>query len=341
MKVVLSCLALPCLLFAFAIDFEDNYVREVLELSAMPRRENSSCCPAVVPTGIVSLDWLPQTDPGAPIAVIVPGLTGDSSSLFVQRVAAHLWTQHGMRVACYNPRARGGNPLATPFLYSVGYTEDLRRVIAHIHEVYPSAPICAAGYSLGSNYLAKYVGEEKEHCLLRAAVCLACPIDCLQISNSLTHSFLGKLVDPALVQSVQRVRASIEHVLKTDTRYNLQHISEAKTMAEFDDRVIAPMFDFACASDYYRNSSSGLFLSSIRTPTLFLHADNDPIVPGIYIQMDNFRSNPHIMSVMTQEGAHSMDWPDTLLRPWSASAIGHFFDLILQSAPESDFVEVD
>jgi predicted alpha/beta-fold hydrolase len=337
----------------------------------MPRRETSSCCPAVVPTGIVSLDWLDQTDPGAPVAVIVPGLTGDSSSRFVQRVAAHLWTQHGMRVACYNPRARGGNPLATPFLYSVGYTEDLRRVIAHIHEVYPSAPICAAGYSLGryiflsfllvyfsfflsfllvyfsfflsyrSNYLAKYVGEEKEHCVLRAAVCLACPVDCLQISNSLTHSLLGKIVDPALVQSVQRVRASIEHVLKTDTRYNLQHIAEAKTMAEFDDRAIAPMFDFACASDYYRHSSSGLFLSSIRTPTLFLHADNDPIVPGIYIQMDNFRSNPHIMSVMTQEGAHSMDWPDTLLRPWSASAIGHFFDLVLQSAPAPDFVEVD
>jgi predicted alpha/beta-fold hydrolase len=307
----------------------------------MPRRNESSCCPAIVPSGIISLDWLDQEDSEAPIAIIIPGLTGDSSSLFVQRIAAHLWKNHGMRVACYNPRARGGNSLSTPFLYSVGYTEDLRRAIAHVHKQYPSAPICAAGYSLGSNYLAKYVGEEKDDCILSAAVCLACPIDCLQISNSLTHSFLGKMVGPVLVQNVQRVRASIEHILKTDPRYDLQHISEAKTMHEFDDRAIAPMFDFACASDYYRRSSSGLFLSSIQTPTLFLHADNDPIIPGQYVQMDNFRHNPHLISVMTKEGAHSMDWPDTTLNPWSADAIGHFFDLVLKSKPVSDFVEVD
>jgi len=129
--------------------------------------------------------------------------------------------------------------------------------------------------------------------------------------------------------------------LSTDPRYDLKHISEAKTMAEFDDRAIAPMFDFDCASDYYRRSSSGLFLSSIRTPTLFLHAENDPILPGMYIQMDNFRKNPYILSVMTEEGGHSMDWPDTRLNPWSAAAVGQFFDFILKSKPEREYVEVD
>ena len=73
----------------------------------------------------------PLTLSTTPIALIVPGLTSSSREGYVKRVA-HTLRRRGWRVACFNPRGRGGNPVATPMLYSVGYTEDLRAVIAKI-----------------------------------------------------------------------------------------------------------------------------------------------------------------------------------------------------------------
>lgn len=127
----------------------------------------------------VSLDWCEDgnsdyTLEGAatPIVVIVPGLTGDSSSGYVRRMAAHLMKAK-RRVACYNPRGQANNALPTPLVYSVlsifyiwsyffnfgsafyrsvprrierishplaqvGFTEDLRRVVCKIHGLRPN-----------------------------------------------------------------------------------------------------------------------------------------------------------------------------------------------------------
>ena len=75
----------------------------------------------------------------------------------------------GFRVACYNPRSRGGNELQNAFLYSAGYTEDLRRIVAHIQRAFPAATLAAAGFSLGASYLSKFVAEEGERCALAGA----------------------------------------------------------------------------------------------------------------------------------------------------------------------------
>ena len=63
-------------------------------------------------------------------------------------------------------------------MYSAGYTEDLRRVVAHVRTSRPQArALTAAGYSLGASYLAKYVCEEGERCALAGAALFACMTD--------------------------------------------------------------------------------------------------------------------------------------------------------------------
>lgn len=275
----------------------------------------------------MSVDWLTveEDNKSAPIVLLVPGLTGDSSSGYIRRVANNLQSR-GFRVACFNPRGRGGNPIDTPFLYSVGYTEDLRSIITHIRKQYPDNTLFAAGFSLGSNYLAKYVAEEGDDCPLTAAACLACPVDCLSISNMLKNTFLGRTVmDPALTKSVQNLRKELEHLLKTDPRYDMDLIKKASTMHEFDGAVIAPMMEFSSASAYYRWSSAGLVLDQIRRPTLFAHAINDPIVNSSTIKLDDFAASKYLLSVMTREGGHSMDWFQQSGEPWIAEVIAEFF----------------
>ena len=133
---------------------ECQFIRQEIQLQQIRRPPGRATCPPLVPQGVVSVDWLepeglkPLVAAEAPIVVIVPGLTSSSREGYVKR-AAMRFLKEGWRVACYNPRGRGGNPVDTPMLYSVGYTEDLRAVISKIRAANPVAPMMAVGYSLG------------------------------------------------------------------------------------------------------------------------------------------------------------------------------------------------
>jgi predicted alpha/beta-fold hydrolase len=301
-----------------------NFRRQIIELEELMKEEKLQCCPPVVPAGQVSLDWAGTE--GRPIVIVVPGLTGDSSSAYVRRLVDQL-VRANFHVACFNPRGRGGNILKSPLLYSVGYTEDLRRVVALVRGSFAaSVPLFAVGFSLGSNYLAKYMGEEGAKCSLDGGVCIACPIDCTLMSYHLCASWIGKyLMDPLLLGFVQKAKEQLRPMLSKHSQIDLALVAQARNMKEFDHYAIAPMFGFSCASDYYRFSSAGLYLSRIRRPTLFLHAANDPIIPGDKISLDNFKSNPWLLSAMTAEGGHSMDFPSGLsLESWSSEVACEF-----------------
>jgi predicted alpha/beta-fold hydrolase len=168
--------------------------------------------------------------------------------------------------------------MTTPFLYSAGYTEDIRRVVAHLRAAHPAAKLFAVGFSLGSNKLAKFVGEEAQSGALDGAVCLAAPLDCLSMSNALSSRLVGRLMDPLLVRLVQDVKESHRSVLAMHPGVHLPTVDAARTMAEFDGAAIAPMMGEPSASQYYRSASAGRLLHRIATPTLIIHATNDPIV---------------------------------------------------------------
>lgn len=323
--------------------------RETIRLSALGKGEGKStrCRPDVVPEGIVSLDWVslsesetastPDDEKDAVVVVIlIPGLTGSSSSGYVRRCASHLLRHNRgacLRVAIYNPRGRGGNELLTPFLYSAGYTEDVRRVVEHVaaKTILGSTPrVFAVGYSLGSNVLAKMLGEDGDSTPLTGAVCVACPIDCLSSNNHLRNTWIGQLMDRVLVRFVHKVVKESRDVIRSSSILNLHEIESTTSMSTFDRFAVAPLMGCDNASDYYRAASSGPYLTHIRTPTLFLHAYNDPIVPGHTIRTDNFRSNPHLLGVMTREGGHSMDWPMhwNANESWSPRAINSFIEML-------------
>jgi len=314
-----------------------QYQRQELPLAELPRPVGASCCPSLVPPGLVSVDLLPHENPAGAV-VLVPGLTGSSDSGFIRRAAA-LCHQHGFEVWAYNPRGRGGNKVLSPFLYSAGYTEDLKRAIDFVASRTAGLPLFAMGYSLGSNKLAKLLGECSDQCNLTAAVCLACPVDLVSTSNALQQTWGGRLLDKVLVSFVQGVRVEHADMLGQHEHIDMEALAAAQTMAQFDHEAIAPMFEFSCASEYYRHASSGLHLSRIRVPTMFLHANNDPIIPGHCIRIDDFESNPNLLNVMTRDGGHSMDWFQGAVKPesWGCRMSLEFFKSVIaeQSAHPS------
>lgn len=62
-------------------------------------------------------------------------------------------------------------------------------------------------------------------------------------------------------------------------------LSDIRSFWEYDDRVVARLYGFQDAEDYYRQSSSRQYLKSIHVPTLIVQARDDPfmtpeILPG-------------------------------------------------------------
>jgi hypothetical protein len=67
-----------------------------------------------------------------------------------------------------------GVPITSPLMYSAGHTDDTRQALLYVAHQFPNAKLLGLGFSLGSNLLTKYLGEERHQTRIRAACVLAC-----------------------------------------------------------------------------------------------------------------------------------------------------------------------
>ena len=67
-----------------------------------------------------------------------------------------------------------GIPLTSQLFYSAGHTDDTRQALRYITHRYPNALLLGLGFSLGSNVLTRYLGEEGALSRISSACVLAC-----------------------------------------------------------------------------------------------------------------------------------------------------------------------
>lgn len=168
--------------------------------------------------GIMSLDWalparadgtIPRVsdlNPTKRTVLILPGLTGGSSEHYI-RVNVHRLNQLGWQVVVLNARGCAGTPLKTPKLFCVAYTDDLRYVVQYLSEKYQfqSEAFVGLGFSLGSNVLVKYLGEEKENAKLTAAISVGNPFDLVKCSDNFKRPLHRWTYDVVLNKSLQQL----------------------------------------------------------------------------------------------------------------------------------------
>lgn len=126
-------------------------------------------------------------------------------------------------------RGRGDVPFQSPQAYSVGYTHDLRQTIQYIHRKYPRRLLFGVGYSLGSNYLARYMGEEGRQSLLTAAVSCACPTDPLVCNVALQRR---PLINRLLAYLIKRVFLVEDTLKRFEKRFNIRKSKRAMTLRQ-------------------------------------------------------------------------------------------------------------
>ena len=106
----------------------------------------------------------------------------------------------------------------------------------------------------------------------------------------------GRYLLNKLVRSYQRKFADRQAPLDVP-------VDRIGSVYEFDDRITAPLNGFESANDYYRRCSCIGYLEGIETPTLILHATDDPLMtPDVVPETD--RLGPGVTLELCRHGGH-------------------------------------
>ncbi|XP_041419602.1 protein ABHD1 isoform X2 [Xenopus laevis] len=164
--------------------------------------------------GQLSLDWKDneessQFPDGAtrPIAIILPGLNGNSQKIYILNLAKAAM-EVGYRAVVINNRGFGGEQVLTPKTLCVGYTLDMRTVVCHLKSIYPEAPLVAVGSSLGAVILLNYLADYGASSHLQAAVSLSPLWNLFQSDISLSKPLNHWLLHKTIIQGVKKTMRS-------------------------------------------------------------------------------------------------------------------------------------
>jgi predicted alpha/beta-fold hydrolase len=103
-------------------------------------------------------------------------------------------------------------------------------------------------------------------------------------------------------------------------------IKQFKSFRDFDEHITAPLHGFVDADDYYNKCSSRNFLKGITTPTLIVHAKDDPFMHESIVP-DIDAISPNVCLEVSENGGHVGFLQGTPWRPkiWMQQRANTFF----------------
>lgn len=237
----------------------------------------------------------------APLIVLLHGLGGSVRSVYVAGLLRS-FNQAGYRAVLMHFRGASGEPNRLPRAYHSGDTGDLNDVLQHIHQREPHTKKAVVGISLGGNVLLKWLGEVGEQTLIHCATAVSVPFQ-LDLVTERINKGLSRIYQAYLLQGLRSVFWNKLDLVSTVIPLTKNDLLSLKTLRAFDERITAPLHGFKNAQAYYQEASSKQYLSAIKTPTLIIHALDDPfmtaqVIPNIH------DLSPHTTLELSRRGGH-------------------------------------
>ncbi len=251
---------------------------------------------------ITVVDWLADpadADPNSPTLIVLHGLEGSAESPYA-RLLLQAAAQRGWRAAVLHFRDCGDYRNRLPRRYHAGETNDIRFFLERLRTEGHQGPMMAAGYSLGGNVLLKYLGESGISTPLHAAAAVSVPLNLHLSADALSQGF-SKVYQRYLLK---RMKKAVSRKFDQYTAaFDWQRAMGAKTFAEFDDAVTAPLHGFTGKDEYYDRCSSAGFLKEIQRPTLIINSLDDPFNTPDAIPPENQLSDSVTLEI-SEHGGH-------------------------------------
>lgn len=235
----------------------------------------------------------------APLVVLLHGLCGTSDSQYIksQMKCCH---QIGWRSVVMQFRGAGAEPNRKMRAYHSGDTADFDYFMHILAEREPHTKKMGAGFSLGGNVLLKWLGENSTQTILSSAVAVSVPFQLNLVADRMNYGFSRLYRNHLLHNLRQQFIHKMEHNPNAEF---LQILKSCHCFWTFDEKVTAPLNGFDSVHTYYREASSKAYLASITTPTLILHALDDPFMTPAAVPMAAELSSS-ITFELSERGGH-------------------------------------
>jgi predicted alpha/beta-fold hydrolase len=254
----------------------------------------------------IDVDVLPARLAGAPHVLLLHGLEGSTDGGYI-RESLRLVAAQGWGAYALNFRGCSGTPNRSARSYCSGDTDDALFVLQRM----PEGPRFAMGFSLGGNVLLKLLAERHDDARVAAADAISVPFDLAECARRLDapepwmrfyqFRFLRTLKAKALEKSP-----------RFPQHFDRTRIRGVRSIIAFDDVVTAPLYGLNDAADYYAWASSGPRLHAIRTRTLVITSQDDPLAPASLLPETD---NPSVHRLVTSHGGHVGFVAGSLLKP--------------------------
>lgn len=248
--------------------------------------------------------YAPRAGGDAPVVVVLHGLEGSSRAPYVRGLVALLLAR-GMAAIAVNFRGCSGEMNRLLRIYHSGETTDLDHVVRRLAAERPGRPLGVAGFSLGGNVAAKYLGERGDDLVpeLRAGAVISPPFDLARSAQAIDGpGFWNRVYRERFLRRLRR--RAFAKLRQFPGALDASAIQAATSFAAFDAHVTAPVHGFRSAEEYWTLSSCGRYLGGVRRPLLAIASLDDPIVPGDTVPRAAIAANPNVALEVTEAGGH-------------------------------------
>jgi predicted alpha/beta-fold hydrolase len=268
----------------------------------------------------------PLTNSNTPIIILFHGLAGSYKSPYIQGLMVEA-AKEGFASVLMHFRGCSGKENSLPRSYHSGESGDALSWINTVSDNYPNSKIFTAGYSLGGNMLLKLLGELGKNSPITAAVSTSAPLQ-LDISANKMNSGFSKVYQRHLLQALNIAleKKFQKHDMSKLISLKKEEIKNLKTFWDFDGAYTAPIHGFNSAQEYYTKCSSKQFLKDIHTPTLIIHASDDPFMTTEILPTFEELSKS-VKVELSAHGGHVGFIEGTIFKPeyWLEKRIMEFF----------------
>ena len=262
-----------------------------------------------------------------PIVILFHGLAGSFDSPYIQGAMQTL-NDAGYSAVLMHFRGCSGEDNILPRSYHSGETGDADEYITHLKTQNPNAKIFAIGYSLGANMLLKLLGEKAHEAYLSAVIAISPPMQLDICANRMNRGF-SRYYQHRLVKDLNHAldKKYDRHDMQKLLNLKRENIKNLKTFWEFDDAYTAPIHGFSSAKEYYEKCSSKQYLKHIKTPTLIIHAKDDPFMTPEVLPTENELSKSVRLELL-EHGGHVGFVGGTLFKPiyWLEKRVVSYFN---------------
>jgi predicted alpha/beta-fold hydrolase len=251
----------------------------------------------------LDLDWLAGRERGAPLVIILHGLEGSARSHYAVGLLRALEAL-GWRGLVVHFRSCGGEVNRSLRMYHSGDTADLEFVVSCLATREPRLRVGLIGVSLGGNVILKWLGERGEQAPphVVAAAAISTPFDLAACATVLDRGLNRRLYTASFLSTMKAKLDKKAHLYRDVL--DLPAALKARTFAEYDRLVTAPLNGFADEHDYWARSSSARFLAGIRRPTLLINAQNDPFMPASALPRAAVAKSRWLEADFVRQGGH-------------------------------------